>query len=172
MITLLLISHSCSLKVYQTGVSKDFRLRHLIRSAISKSTDMDRITREQRSRLMSRVRSKDTAPELAVRSAAHRLGYRFLLHSKDLPGKPDLVFKSRMKVIFVHGCFWHGHSCRKGSLPKTRMDFWQTKIQTNKARDRRVKRKLNSLGWSCLTVWECQTKDLDQLESKLRRFLG
>ncbi|MFH1871979.1 MAG: very short patch repair endonuclease [Pseudomonadota bacterium] len=136
------------------------------------STDMDRMTTEQRSRLMSRIRSKDTAPELTVRSVAHRLGYRFRLHGKDLPGKPDLVFRSRMKVIFVHGCFWHGHTCRKGRLPETRADFWLTKIQTNKARDRRVRRKLNSLGWSCLTIWECQIKHPDLLESKLKCFFG
>jgi len=121
---------------------------------------------------MSHIRSKDTAPEMAVRSTAHRLGYRFRLHGKDLPGKPDLVFRSRMKVVFVHGCFWHAHSCQNGRMPETRRNYWREKLQANKARDQRIRRKLNALGWSCLTIWECQAKRPEFIESKLQRFLG
>ena len=118
--------------------------------------------------------AKDTKPEHLVRSLIHRLGYRYRLHVRKLPGCPDLVFPSRRKVIFVHGCFWHRHHCRKGqSTPKTRAPFWKEKLESNKDRDAKRRRKLRRLGWSVLTVWECQTAPTktDRLTQRLCRFL-
>lgn len=120
---------------------------------------MDRLTPEQRSQLMSRITGCDTAPEMLVRSMLHRLGYRYRLHSPNLPGRPDLVFVSRKKVIFVNGCFWHGHHCKKGQVkPATNQIFWADKIDTNRARDHRVQGQLRRLGWRVLTVWECELR--------------
>ncbi len=123
---------------------------------------------------MRAIRGKDTKPEHAVRSLIHRLGYRYRLHVRELPGCPDLVFPSRRKVIFVHGCFWHRHHCRKGrSTPTTRARFWKEKLESNKSRDVKHRRKLRRLGWSVLTIWECQIapKKADQLAQRVRRFL-
>lgn len=121
---------------------------------------------------MRQVQSRNTKPELLVRSLAHRLGYRFRLYRRDLPGTPDLVFPARAKVIFVHGCFWHGHPCRRGvRLPKTNAEYWQTKIARNKKRDRQHRRALRQLGWSTLVLWECQLRDQQRLAAKLSRFL-
>ena len=132
----------------------------------------DVLTPEQRRRCMASIRGKDTRPELIVRSLAHRMGYRFRLHRRDLPGKPDLVFAGRHRVVFVHGCFWHQHArCRFATRPATRPAFWASKLDANIARDRRVRRRLAKLGWNVLVVWECQTRDLAQLESRLRKFL-
>lgn len=109
---------------------------------------------------MSKVRGKDTKPEMAVRSYLHRRGLRYRLHDRSLPGKPDLVFKSRRVVVFVHGCFWHGHpGCSKARIPKTREEFWRSKIETNAARDRRSIRRLRTLGWRVLVVWQCRISD-------------
>ncbi|MGZ5528133.1 MAG: very short patch repair endonuclease [Limisphaerales bacterium] len=120
---------------------------------------MDRLTKAQRSRLMSRVRGKDTKPELAVRSALHGLGYRYVLHQRTLPGTPDLVFPSRRKILFVHGCYWHGHSCKYGmAQSKTNVEFWQAKIAANIRRDARNLRALRSDGWQVMVIWECQVK--------------
>lgn len=134
---------------------------------------MDTMTPADRSALMSRIRSKDTKPELVVRRMLHRLGYRYVLHDKRLPGKPDLVFPSKRAVIVVDGCFWHGHNCSLGSKPKSNADFWLTKIQGNKARDARHRRALRSLGWRVLVVWECSTRasDLSRLQRRLVNFL-
>src|SRR5271157_3311237 len=105
---------------------------------------------------MRRIRSANTKPELVVRSLTHRLGYRFGLHRRDLPGRPDLVFPARRKVIFVNGCFWHRHpKCRYASLPKTRRKFWKAKFVSNVARDRRSRRELKRMDWAVLTVWQC-----------------
>lgn len=134
----------------------------------------DVLTQQQRQYCMSRIRGKDTAPEKEVRRVVHGLGYRFRLHSKSLPGRPDLVFAGRRKVIFVHGCFWHRHDCRLGQpVPATRRAFWQAKLLGNKVRDRRVQRQLRRMGWSVLVVWECQTKPNRRtwLVEKLMRFL-
>jgi len=123
---------------------------------------------------MGRIRSKDTAPELAVRRLVHRLGYRYRLHKAGLPGSPDLVFARRRKVIFVHGCFWHYHSeptCRVARVPKSRQEFWLAKLERNRARDERVKEELSVLGWKALEVWECQMKDSERLGLLLREFL-
>jgi len=122
---------------------------------------------------MAAIRSTDTKPELMVRSIAHRLGYRFRLHRRDLPGKPDLVFPSRRKVVFVHGCFWHQHPhCRFTTRPATRPEFWAAKLDGNKDRDRRVRRELREAGWDSLVVWECQTRDPAKVADRLIRFLG
>lgn len=121
---------------------------------------------------MSRIRGKDTKPEMVVRSLVHRMGYRFRLHVGDLPGKPDLVLPRHEKVIFVHGCYWHMHRCRFGRvIPKTNTEFWQNKRQGNVDRDRRNLRKLRREGWSVLVLWECWTRDPDRIEAKLTEFL-
>lgn len=131
---------------------------------------MDTLTPRERSERMRRVRGKDTRPELAVRRLAHKLGFRYRLHSAALPGHPDMVFTSRRKVLFVHGCFWHRHAgC--GRLPKSRLDFWISKLEANKKRDRSNHGKLRKLGWNLMIVWECQLKDQERLARRLRVFL-
>lgn len=133
---------------------------------------MDRLSKKRRSEIMSRIRGKDTVPELKVRSLIHNLGYRYRLHSKKLPGKPDLVFPGRRKVIFVHGCFWHAHSgCPKGQPPKSNLDFWLDKLETNKKRDAQAVRNLRSGGWQVLTVWQCQIKDVESMTKRIVKFL-
>ena len=133
---------------------------------------MDRLTKERRSWLMSRVGGKDTAPEMIVRKLLHGLGYRYRLHVAGMPGKPDMVLPSRRKVVFVHGCFWHAHSCRLGKTPKTNVDFWQGKAATNAARDAKNSRLLAADGWRVLVVWQCEIKNIAKLERRLIRFLG
>jgi DNA mismatch endonuclease (patch repair protein) len=133
---------------------------------------MDTRTPEQRRRIMQSVGQKNTGPEMVVRRLAHRLGYRFRLHPSKLAGKPDLVFPARRKVIFVNGCFWHGHEgCRKGAMPKSRADYWAPKIAKNKERDAAAIAQLRQQGWKVLTVWQCQTRDLAALETLLGDFL-
>src|ERR1700738_465508 len=110
-------------------------------------------SREVRSYNMSRIRSRDTKPELVVRSLVHKLGYRFRLHRKDLPGKPDLVFASRHKVIFVHGCFWHAHDCRVAHTPRSNATYWGPKLERNQARDKKNLAALTALGWNPLVIW-------------------
>ena len=133
----------------------------------------DVLTPAQRRLCMSRIRSRDTKPELVVRSLVHRMGYRFRLHRKDLPGKPDLVFPKLCKVPFVHGCFWHMHRCRYGRVkPKTNARFWEEKRRGNVARDRRSRRALRRLGWDLLVIWECWTRNLPMLEQRVSAFLG
>ena len=120
---------------------------------------MDHITAERRSWLMSRVHPKDTTPELVVRRELHAAGFRFRLHRKDLPGKPDVVLVSRKVAIFVHGCFWHRHAgCSKASVPKSNIEFWRAKFERNVKRDLDQERLLRDRGWRVLTIWECQTK--------------
>jgi DNA mismatch endonuclease (patch repair protein) len=133
---------------------------------------MDNRTPESRSALMSRIGSKHTAPELAVRKLLSGMGYRYRLHRRDLPGKPDIVFVSRKKAIFVHGCFWHGHGCRIGKLPKSRIEFWTDKMKMNRKRDRLNEHALRSAGWRVLTVWQCEIKNEVPLREKLVKFLG
>lgn len=133
----------------------------------------DRLSPERRSWLMARVRGKDTTPELVVRRTAHRLGYRFRLYRRDLPGKPDLAFAGRKAVIFVHGCFWHRHAgCRKATTPKTREAFWTEKFERNVDRDQKVLDELRALGWRVLTIWECETKTPDDIAKRLDDFLS
>ena len=132
---------------------------------------VDTRTPEQRRRIMQSVGVKNTGPELVVRRLLHRLGYRFRLHARDLPGRPDLVFPSRRKVIFVNGCFWHWHECRIGRAPKSRKNYWLPKLKANRTRDTANIAKLRMLGWNSLVVWQCQTKRLASLERRLVDFL-
>ncbi|HZY61583.1 MAG TPA: DNA mismatch endonuclease Vsr [Edaphobacter sp.] len=125
-----------------------------------------------RSENMRAIRGKDTLPELEVRSIIHRLGYRFRLHRSDLPGKPDLVFPARRKVIFVHGCFWHSHNCKGGLIPKSNRDFWLPKLRQNKLRDQKNIETLAQQGWSALVIWQCELKDKHSLVRRVKRFLG
>lgn len=132
----------------------------------------DILTPEQRSKNMSRIRSKNTTPELLARSALHRAGYRFRIHRKDLPGNPDIVMPKRKLAIFIHGCYWHRHpGCKYAYTPKSRTDFWQKKFQLNIERDITVKDKLTALGWNYLVIWECETKDALQIQNIVRKFL-
>ena|ERR1051326_453090 len=131
---------------------------------------MDTRTPQQRRRIMQSVKSRDTGPELVVRRAAHGLGLRFRLHRCGLPGKPDLVLAKHRVAILVHGCFWHGHGCAKGRLPKSRVEFWGPKIERNRSRDASVIAQLENAGWRVLTVWQCETKDRDALKNRLVRF--
>ncbi len=132
---------------------------------------MDTLTREERSLRMSLIRSKNTGPELAVRRLAHSLGYRFRLHRRDLPGKPDLVFPKLGAVVFVHGCFWHLHDCQR-RIPKSNATYWSAKRAKNAARDALNTRALRRAGWRVLTVWECELKHPRRLLARLNRFLG
>ena len=135
---------------------------------------VDTLTPKERSERMGRVRGRDSKPEMLVRRLVHRMGYRFRLHRKDLPGTPDLLFPRLRKAIFVHGCFWHRHpdtACKLARMPKSRLDFWAPKLQGNRERDLRSQEELTRLGWQFLVVWECEIRDREQLENKLRAFL-
>ena len=135
----------------------------------------DKLTTERRSANMAKIRSRDTSPELAVRRLAHAMGYRFRLHRKDLPGKPDLVFPGRKAVIFVHGCFWHQHpdpACLNGRRPKSRPEYWNPKLDGNIARDASRVAELRARGWRVLTLWECGIERGDGLSAALEQFLG
>jgi DNA mismatch endonuclease (patch repair protein) len=126
-----------------------------------------------RSRIMRAVKSQNTSPELLVRKLLYAQGYRFRLHRKDIPGSPDVAFISRKKAIFVHGCFWHGHDCKRGArAPKSNAGYWTEKIARNRARDARTVTELRRLGWRRLTLWECELKDIKTVRARLERFLG
>lgn len=134
----------------------------------------DTLSPTERSKRMARIRGADTKPEMVVRRLLHGLGYRYRLHRKGLPGRPDIVFGSRRKVIFVHGCFWHRHpdpDCPLARLPKTRLDFWEPKLSANARRDQRIEKSLIDLGWDVMVVWECELRYREQLENKLKVFL-
>lgn len=131
---------------------------------------MDTLSPIERSERMSRIRSKDTGPEVTVRRMLHRRGYRFRLHRRDLPGRPDIVLPKYQSVIFVHGCFWHRHpdsNCRLARFPKSRRDFWEPKFTANQERDFRNQIKLQESGWRVLVVWECELSNKEQLENKI-----
>ena len=133
---------------------------------------MDILSQSQRSYCMSQVRGKNTKPEKIVRSIIRKLGFRYRLHYKKLPGKPDLVFPSRKEVIFVHGCYWHRHTCRKGkSIPATNTEFWEQKLERNKERDKENRKELYKLGWDVLTIWECQIKNHEKLINRIDNFI-
>jgi DNA mismatch endonuclease (patch repair protein) len=133
---------------------------------------MDVFSREKRSQIMSRVRGKDTKPEFIVRSLLHKMGYRYRLYRKDLPGKPDIVLPKHKKVIFVHGCFWHGHEvCSRSKRPTTNQEFWREKLDKNIERDKEVVNALYHSGWDVLTVWSCEVKNMTTLKNKLLSFL-
>ena len=130
------------------------------------------MTTAHRSWNMSRIRSRNTGPEKAVRSLLHRMGYRFRLHRRDLPGVPDIVLPKYHAVVLVHGCFWHRHpGCKYAYTPKTRVDFWQAKFAANVRRDAEVQALLSDLGWAVLIVWECELRDRARLSDRLRTFL-
>lgn len=135
----------------------------------------DTLSPAQRSERMGRIRAKNTKPELYVRRLLHSMGYRYRLHSRKLPGKPDLVFPSRHKVVFVHGCFWHHHpdpSCRRARLPKSREEYWRTKLEGNCARDLKNLQELEAQGWTALVLWECELRDEKALRRRLQDFLA
>lgn len=133
---------------------------------------MDRVLPAKRSEMMSKVRGTNTGPELIVRRIISSLGYHYRLHRRDLPGKPDLVFPGRKKVIFIHGCFWHRHECSAGrQLPKTRPEFWNQKLARNVERDREVQEQLRKMGWNVLIIWTCQLKQKDGLVTTIKGFL-
>jgi len=122
---------------------------------------------------MAQVRGKDTKPELVVRNLIHRMGFRYRLHNGSLPGKPDLVFPRLKKVIFVHGCYWHGHErCRAAKTPKSNRSYWLPKLARNKERDKSNFKKLKEIGWRPLIIWECQIKSQSRLSGRIKRFLG
>ncbi|MBY5917748.1 DNA mismatch endonuclease Vsr [Rhizobium leguminosarum] len=135
---------------------------------------MDKLTAETRSRVMARVKGRDTEPELKVRRLLRSMGMHYRLHAKELPGCPDIVFRKRKKAIFVHGCFWHGHDdgiCKRGKRPETRRDFWDKKLNSNIQRDRTNQDALRSLGYGALVIWECDLKDESAVRSRLQAFL-
>jgi DNA mismatch endonuclease (patch repair protein) len=134
---------------------------------------MDKLSPQRRSANMARIRSKNTNPEIVLRRLIHGLGYRFRLHRKDLPGKPDIVFPSRRKIILAHGCFWHQHSgCPEGRVPGSRLEYWEPKLKRNQARDATNQGLLKEQGWEVLVVWECELKDVNLLKSRIKKFLG
>ena len=132
---------------------------------------MDRLTAQQRSAAMAAVRVKNTRPELIVRRLLYSLGYRYRLHAADLPGRPDIVFRKRHCVIFVNGCFWHGHDCPRGNPPASNVEFWVTKISKNRERDGRVQKQLKKDGWRALVIWECELKSPQKVLRKTEKFL-
>jgi DNA mismatch endonuclease (patch repair protein) len=128
-----------------------------------------------RSQMMAAVRSKDTKPEMFVRRLVHAMGYRYRLRRPDLPGKPDLVFPARRRIIFIHGCFWHQHGkavCRDSGIPKTRQEYWIPKLDGNRKRDRRTVQLLKKQGWDVLVVWECETRNAELMKKRLMQFLS
>lgn len=132
----------------------------------------DNLTTEQRKRNMTAIKSRHTKPEIIVRSIIHRLGFRFRLHDAKLPGKPDIVLTRHKKIILVHGCFWHMHNCKRGNVtPKTNVDYWQTKRFRNVARDKENLSAYKKDSWKTLIIWECEIKDLQSLEKKIKKFL-
>jgi DNA mismatch endonuclease, patch repair protein len=136
---------------------------------------VDSLSKSERSERMSRVRNRDTKPEMILRRLLHNLGFRYRLHDRGLPGVPDLVFKSRRKAIFIHGCFWHRHSdpgCKLARMPKSNLEFWQVKLEGNRTRDLRNQSNLVAMGWRYLVVWECELRHTEQLENKLLAFLS
>ena len=132
----------------------------------------DPLSPARRSWLMGRVGPKNTKPEMIVRRGAHKLGYRYRLHRKDLPGRPDIVFPTLHKAIFVHGCFWHRHDCRKATTPKANAEFWQEKFRQNVERDQTALSRLADQGWEAMVIWECETEDAERVSERLVSFLG
>jgi DNA mismatch endonuclease (patch repair protein) len=153
-------------RIMRAGIDEQRSVYEWLRKKFKESLSMDR------SENMRAIRGKDTQPELFVRSLIHRLGYRFRLHRSSLPGKPDLVFPARRKVIFVHGCFWHCHRCKNGLIPNTNRDFWFKKLRQNETRDAENQKVLRKLGWKVLVIWQCELKDQQKLPGKVIRFLG
>lgn len=136
---------------------------------------VDTLSPSERGARMALVKGRDTKPEMIVRRMLHAMGYRYRLHAKDLPGKPDIILRPRRKAIFVHGCFWHRHpdpNCKRSRLPKSRLDFWEPKLEANAARDRLAVERLEAMGWKVLIIWECELREREQLGNKLKGFIG
>jgi DNA mismatch endonuclease (patch repair protein) len=129
----------------------------------------DKFSPAVRSKIMAAIRSKNTRPEVAVRSSLHRLGYRYRLHAKELPGTPDIVLPKYRTAIQVRGCFWHAHICMRGRIPQSNSQFWEAKLSRNKERDKRNDRSLRKLGWSLIVVWECQCSSANKLQLTIKR---
>lgn len=136
---------------------------------------VDSVSTQRRSEIMSHIRAKDMVPEMAVRKLVHAKGYRYRIHRKDLPGNPDLVFPSRKKVIFVHGCFWHQHesrSCKITRTPKSNLEYWLPKLERTKRRDKENQKRLKEMGWGALIIWECEiSKSIDRVATQIDKFL-
>ncbi|WP_352996566.1 very short patch repair endonuclease [Mesorhizobium sp. M1273] len=132
----------------------------------------DPLSPERRGALMARVKQRNTKPEMTIRQLLHSRGWRYRIHVKNLPGTPDIVFPRRKVAIFVHGCFWHGHSCKLGSLPKTRSEFWSQKIVGNRQRDDRKRDELQQSGWQVLIVWQCELADQSSMLQRIESFLS
>jgi DNA mismatch endonuclease (patch repair protein) len=133
----------------------------------------DTLTSGARSAVMARVRSQNTSPEIAVRKALHALGLRFRLHSRNLPGSPDIVLARHRTAVFVHGCFWHSHAgCKRARMPATNIDYWRSKLDRNQARDRQAQTALEQLGWRVVVIWECETRPVEGLARRLAAFFG
>lgn len=161
-------------RIHPRGRERTFRLDRGLLHLSNGDGKLDTLTRAQRSERMSRVRGKDSKAELTVRRLLHAAGYRFRLHRRDLPGKPDIVLPSRRKAIFVHGCFWHRHPdplCPFARLPKSRREFWLPKLEGNRQRDLDQQCRLKAAGWQFLVVWECELRHIEQVENATRRFL-
>lgn len=133
---------------------------------------LDRVTKEKRSEIMSKVRGKNTSPEIVVRKLLFSLGYRYRIHYRKLPGCPDIAFPGRKKALFVHGCFWHQHGCKKSNLPKTRQEYWTPKLLKNRERDVKNQAALKKIGWDFMVVWQCEIRDIGALQKKMIDFLG
>jgi DNA mismatch endonuclease, patch repair protein len=136
--------------------------------------EMDILTQQERSERMRLITAKNTKPELAVRRLVHKMGYRYRLHRKEFPGKPDLVFVKKKKAIFVHGCFWHQHSnrsCHLARMPKSNLDYWQDKFKRNVLNDKRNIKRLKQMGWSVLVIWQCNLKDETRLRFTIKNFM-
>ena len=164
---------SVSLLAWASLVSHCFLVNRQFRWG--KQSIVDKISQECRSENMRRIHSKNTLPELTVRRLIHGMGYRYRLHANDLPGKPDIVFRNRKKVIFVHGCFWHQHkakACKNARKPKTNKKFWSTKLERNVLRDKENQKSLKEIGWKILVIWECELKNLAKLKSRIEGFLS
>ena len=132
----------------------------------------DMVSQARRSEIMAKIHSADTIPEVELRRILHNLGYRFRLHRRDLPGKPDVVLPKYRAVILMHGCFWHGHSCKDGRRPASNTEYWNRKLDRNNLRDKQTVVDLRRQGWKCLVVWECQLKNREELAERITRFLG
>ncbi|MFP4546918.1 MAG: very short patch repair endonuclease [Fidelibacterota bacterium] len=134
---------------------------------------MDVFSKDKRSEIMSNISDSNTKPEIIVRSILHKMGYRFRLHKKNLPGKPDIVLPKHRKIIFVHGCFWHSHeNCRRSKRPSTNTKFWSKKLDSNKKRDKKILKQLKDIGWKVLIVWTCEINKIENLKNKLKMFLN
>lgn len=133
---------------------------------------VDHVNRKKRSAIMASVRTKNTGPELRIRRHLYKLGYRYRLHRRDLPGSPDIVFPSQKKAIFVHGCFWHGHGCRWGQPPRSNLEYWIPKIEANQLRDSTKNTALYTAGWTSLVLWQCELRDIEDVLRKILEFVG